>query len=691
MATPLIRTLQVQGGTFYAFTSAARDLSKTLNNDQVKFEFSKFALLNIPNIEVPLQKQNNLQFRTIDGAIFNGLTGDDNINLSTSFQNYALNTESLILSDDDYDSSLKRTVAERVFFKWLKETGGIRFKEADNTEKNPVLTDKRFVEENTLTSGQQRYTRVVEYVGNIDVTNNVQKGGQTYTEVYINVPIRVGNTPVVLFDAYEDANYQPDMAISGGNNEFIDGRNSSTIHPDGLSVKAFYDYDAAVSYTDPDANWHGSSQTDSYYTQPGQFDNPDSVEITKKQSDYSGVQPFSDINFLRTNLDGISIDFEGSNYTGVIGDPTIGTLQEYNSTVSAQNFDFNCVLVYYDIYDTSNPDSRETNLYGVIFLDNVTPTLDGGYIQRLKKYKPNDVTGLNGNAWSLIFNVKFDTSVDNAAIETIINEYSTFSMDLFIDASTQLQEAAATLLNTQSKFLDVVNRVDELEGLIFTSENVTEFKSRINTLEQQIQNSNLALADSTSLLDLIGKNNDNINAVINGDIPVNLQYNTDVIKAGSGIIIDKSVPNKIKVVNKNQAYNPNILYEENSYDTIIDASNPLDLNQSEIIVYMKLSEFTNMIRFNSVNSALSNLEILIDDQTFKFQKGQTMRFVWDTDLNIGNKNILFYTDKLNKFGDGILNKSIGTIASAELISNKPIIEVVCLDEVNYTFAVDVLR
>ena len=41
MATPLIRTLQAQGGTFYAFTSAARDLSKTLNNDQVKFQFSK--------------------------------------------------------------------------------------------------------------------------------------------------------------------------------------------------------------------------------------------------------------------------------------------------------------------------------------------------------------------------------------------------------------------------------------------------------------------------------------------------------------------------------------------------------------------------------------------------------------------------------------------------------------------------
>jgi len=692
MAAPLIRTLQVQGGTFYGFTSAARDLSKTLNNDQIKFEFSKFALLNIPNIEKPLQKQNYIQFRNIDGAIFNGLSGDDNINLAESFQNYALNIESLLLSDNDYDSSLKRTVSERVFFKWLKEIGAIRFKEANNTEKNPVLTDKRFVEESTLTSGQRRYTRVVEYVGNIDVTNNVQKGGQTYTEVYINVPIRVGNTPVVLFDAYDDQNYQPDMIITGGNSEFINGRNSSTIHPDGISVNAFYDYDAAITYTDVDANWHGGTQVDAYYTEPVQFDNSTVVEITKTQSDYLGaVQPFTDINYLRSSLDGISIDFNGSNYTGIIGDPTIGTIQEFNSTVKAQNFEFNCVLVYYDVYDVSNPDSRETNLYGVIFLDNVTPSLEGGYIQRLRKYKANDVTGLNGNAWSLILNVKFDTSVDNAAIETIINEYSTFSMDLFIDASTQLQEAAATLVNTQAKFLDVVNRVNELEGLVFTSENVSEIKYRLEQVEAQLQNSNLALSDSTALLDLISKNNDNINAIINGSIPVNLQYNTDVLRAGSGVIIDKSIPNKIKISNKNQAYNLNYIYVEDTYTTIINSSNPLNLNQSDIKTYMLLDEFTNMIRINTINLALSNIKIYIDDQSSKFKEGQVIRYVWDTDINIGNKNIIFFTDKLNRFGNGILNKSIGTIASTQLLSSRPIIEITCLDEVAYTFAIDILR
>ena len=98
-----------------------------------------------------------------------------------------------------------------------------------------------------------------------------------------------------------------------------------------------------------------------------------------------------------------------------------------------------------------------------------------------------------------------------------------------------------------------------------------------------------------------------------------------------------------------------------------------------------------MFRFNTENSAISNLKIYISDLTFKFKTGQTLRYVWDTPLNIGNKNILFFTDTLNKFGDGVLNKSIGTIPSTELVSNKPIIEITCLDEVTYTFAVDILR
>ena len=150
------------------------------------------------------------------------------------------------------------------------------------------------------------------------------------------------------------------------------------------------------------------------------------------------------------------------------------------------------------MYNTSNPDDRVTNLYGVIFIDNVTQTPTSSYIQRFEKFKPNLITGLNGNSYGLKLNINFDTSVDNATIETIINDYSQFSMDLFIDTSVQLQEATRILLQSQNSLIDVNNRVNDLETMIFSQEDITELKNRMTSLETQVNNA-LALK-----LDLAG-------------------------------------------------------------------------------------------------------------------------------------------------------------------------------------------
>ena len=104
--TPLIKTPQADGGTFYTFSSSARDLSKTLNNDELKLVFSKFVLLNIPDFDrlnpVSFDSyENYMQFDTIDGMIASGgLKGDPNVNFTESLQNYALNLEELIISDN---------------------------------------------------------------------------------------------------------------------------------------------------------------------------------------------------------------------------------------------------------------------------------------------------------------------------------------------------------------------------------------------------------------------------------------------------------------------------------------------------------------------------------------------------------------------------------------------------------------
>ena len=53
MATPLINPLRVQGGTFYTFSSAVKDIQKTFSDDDARFVFSKFALLDIPDVATP--------------------------------------------------------------------------------------------------------------------------------------------------------------------------------------------------------------------------------------------------------------------------------------------------------------------------------------------------------------------------------------------------------------------------------------------------------------------------------------------------------------------------------------------------------------------------------------------------------------------------------------------------------------
>jgi len=224
--TPFIRPLQVQGGTFYTFSSSAEDLSFTFNSSDSKFRFSKFALLNIPNIDNNASTQTNyIRLNGPDSAFLDWanntqqiITGDANIDFSQSFQSYCLNIESTITGDDQYDSSLKQNISERIFFKWLKEIGAIRYRAANSTEVSPALdqntvtvvndvpiTQKRYVEGDASygTTGAYgmtgtTYNRVVQYVGNLDIVNSVKNSTNAYSEVYVYIPTKNGNTPYVL-------------------------------------------------------------------------------------------------------------------------------------------------------------------------------------------------------------------------------------------------------------------------------------------------------------------------------------------------------------------------------------------------------------------------------------------------------------------------------------------------------------
>ena len=701
--TPLIKTPQADGVTFYTFSSSARDLSKTLNNDELKLVFSKFVLLNIPDFDkldpnTFSNYENYMQFDTIDGMILSGgLKGDPNVNFTESLQNYALNLEELIISDASYDNTIQRSVAERVFFKWMKETGAMRFRAATNLEKNPGVSRPLFVEEDEIKTGARQYRKVVQYVGDIDIVNNVDKAGEAYTELYINVPTEVGGTPTILFDSISDENYQPSLRIQG-KDEFILGRNASTIQPQGLSINAFYDYDQPLlgansgGYTDSNANWMNEptppTSLDSYFTEPISFTSPISVDIQKYPGDYNNPVGFNGSAYVRSQLDGISVDFTPNDYEQIITDPTIATIPQFNGTDLASTFEFNAVLVYYDLVDTSNTANTVTNLYGILLVDNITPTTDGGYIQRYPKYKPNKVTGQNGNSYGFKINLRFDASPGTAGIDTIVNDYNTFSMQLFSEATAQLQESAKIFQTQQLEISELDQKVQSLENQITNVYDVTSLQAQLNSVQRQLDNANLAFANDTVLLDLIAKNSDEIQGLANGNVPITLQYNTDVIRQGTGINVDTNTPNLITISLANQEYNIMVPFDKDQLE--ITTLNPLNLNQATPQVFSDLRIYTNMLRLDTVNEAGGDLNIYIDDTDIQWSTGQTLRLTFNNNLNIGSRNIRVWTDAPSRLNAGSFGISMGVITNSD-ISEKPIIEFICTEQGVLSFVYDIIK
>jgi len=646
MATPLVRIPQPQGGTMYAFASAARDITRAFNSADINFEFSKFALLDLPDFTDSVNGSNtidfNLNLKEQSGAAYNA--NMPNVDFAQTFQNYALNLEELLLKDDDYDPILLQSDAEKIFFKWLSALGAIDFRPTDSNESSTGA----YAENDNAILGGSNYDKVVKYLGSIDAENDVAYQGNTYHEVYINVPTAVGYTPLVLFEP-TDYNTSATKLYLDANNTNVEGREGQT-HPD-PNIDLLPIVDAG-----------STANTAAYY----------------------------DIQTNATNS--VQINWDTASYEPIQNNPDVQSLLDYAKT--GQQFRFNAVLVYYDLYSASIPANRATNLYGILILDDITDAYGpGSKIHEQIKFKPNEVTGLNGNAFSLKLNLKFNSSLDNVGVETSVNDFTTFSMDLFMDTTTALENATDLLLQANNRYSKIVERLDSLENIILGTAQAAALEGRIKELEDDFTASSLQLQDSNALLSLINNAHTKINQLIDGTIPVELQYNTDVIFAGKGTNVDKSIAGKIKVNNSVEGYVVNDVFQWDIASGVVSGSilggtNLFDNSNSNINgVWTKLNSYSNRLSLKNKLSAdplNGNLNIYVDDSVTGWTKGQSFKIAFDT-IDVDGNNIKIWTNKSGGW------QNITDIDPSQLLTNKPYIELVCTDPVNFVFEVDILR
>lgn len=645
--TPILKRLNKKSTTFYTFGSASNDLSKCLGNTSTKeFVFSHFVCLNLPDIKNSKRQGSEsapVQLNNMFNVNPDGKNKSSSYLVSRYLQDYVLNFEEHLLANtvlSPNDNEPDKTPAERVFWHWLMETGAINFTQATTQ----VVSGRTRYMENI---SAEDYKRVVQYIGDIDVTNNVDLNNEAYTEIYIHIPAESGNTPTVLFDSISNSWYEDGKTYSntGSDQDFIYGQTSG--NDDGQ-----YDSNVVDTFA-----MYDDTQSSSYIT------------------DVVGQDCFC-------------IDFDAESYNEIMTNASINTIHDFNNSTLSSTFEFNTVLLYYDVVDISSG-KKTSNLYGVLFLSDVVtsdqPNIPD-YFQRFPKYKP--VEGdYNGNSYGFKINLRIDLEPNKQGIHSLINEYNTFSMALFSDAIAKMQNCADTFIKLKDTTTKLDEKVSKLETMMANVANYNKMKERINELQRELENANLAFADRNTLLELIAKNSDEIKKLSNGTLTRRLQMNLDVVKPGYDIIVDTSNPEQVTINSKTRGYS---LCPLNCLDTgeVINMETPLSLaidgqSRTTNAVYTYLQTSSNMLRFYNEVGVLADEDIVvyINDSMSTWQKGQNMKISFPTltleDLN--GKNIVFLTDYNNKNGNGSYGIK-DVVLSGELKNDHPIIELVCLDE-----------
>lgn len=174
--------------------------------------------------------------------------------------------------------------------------------------------------------------------------------------------------------------------------------------------------------------------------------------------------------------------FDKGNKHGIFFDD-IFTDVEDKLNADADDFKFNVVLVYYDIWNKEEPATRKTNLYGILFVDKFQNSGEAtGMIEQLTKYHPNAVT--TGNGYAIRLNIKTSSNQYQTTSETTINDYNSASMELYMTALQRLNEVTDKYEDALNKLYTMKTMVDELHLMIPRLNEVTNLFNRVSTLEK---------------------------------------------------------------------------------------------------------------------------------------------------------------------------------------------------------------
>lgn len=403
----LIKKLKTNGATVYTFTPSMNDMLLMFgSNKNIQFNFSKFVCLNLPEWG-NLNKQSMYKNPTqIESLNDTSVVDDANTFVPKAYiQNYIENFLSNVTARRT-DSNNFSNPSEMAFWKSLSYISGV-------TEANNVKSTIQFDSINNNTEFIEKvdnsgvYDRVVTHIGDLNFTNHVKTNGKEYMEVYglINSTAR--------------------------KNDNITFKKNSEIIFDG-------NQDSGKEYI------YGHEST---------YENATSDEKTYTKAIYDTVDRKYNTEDVYSRL---NIDWSKSEKL------------VHEANAENGNFDFNAILLYYDIWDTTNPTvTKRRNLFGVVFLDSFEKISSvTEKIPTFKKY--HNFGDQVGNSYGFRFNFMFSNSTNNLTSNIVINDYSTISMEMYMKALEKLTTMTDLYMTQTQEIIELKNDLSQLKQLVMS-------------------------------------------------------------------------------------------------------------------------------------------------------------------------------------------------------------------------------
>ena len=584
MITPILKDPKKHGGTLYTFPSASRDLTRSFSNSEYEFAFSHFACLNLPDFRYGKFKDGDLKGVYLNNLHPYSLESLNNLNESLKWhlQSYVMNYEVAILNgfsldSGKYDNEILRTPSERVFFSWLQKVGAIKFgtngetlvgygDDADigyitvNSEfdlkdktKSYRIGNKLYVWKGGEWRSRVLVSNTVQYIGIIDMVNNVNIDYDSFNEIYLNIPSSVGGSTKVIFNNIFDANYEKGEKIDVDiddyctNAEYIIGRDPELLNmTHDKTLTAIYDstYESSDSDSDSNSDYYLGDYLEHYY---------------KIDSGYC-------------------IDFSDNKY----GDSKGGVGIEKMNMSSEEDFEFNCVLIYYKIRKGNG--DWFTNLYGVLFLEeaatsdyNINLNEDDervGYIQRYPKFK-------RGNSWGLKLDLKIDAQPDSQMVlrDTEYDDPNEGAgMQMFTEALVHLNDCAKIFYEVKQENTDIEERLYRLENIVSGVDTVYELRDEVVVLRHYIETMQPIVNSFEGRIvnneNLLEKIKSDLGYLINDIKELNRKFTTLEIDVANGLNLFKDEIESYKddIVKEMERFEVSIDKKIDQYTGAIDSS-----------------------------------------------------------------------------------------------------------------------